>query len=194
MYIDKNFNNTDIKILRSEFKIKNLQFYNTLDNLTYNNNNNTFCIDFLPKKIYNIEKYNELEDYRLNCFSENCNESIETIFADDKFANKIVNITLNLITCFPSIIYLLKNDIINSYESNITKNGFYKLADLINYIIKFDIGGMGALLKCSNNFYLLLVINGGYNVSIYFSDKTKQHKDLTLLKKLVKQEGLFLRN
>lgn len=195
MDINNNFNDNDIKILRSEFKIEILEFYNILDNLIYNNNNNNiFCIDFLPQKVYDFEKYNELENYRLNYFLKDISdEYMENIFADDKFADQIVNITLNLITYFPSIIYLIKNDIITSYESSITKDGFYKLADLINYIIKFDIGSIGILLKCNETLYLLLVITGGYNISVHFSNKDKQNKELILLKSLVKKEGLFLR-
>lgn len=195
MYINDNFNDTDIKILRSEFKIETLQFYDILDNLIYNNtNDNIFCIDFLPEKIYNLEKYNELEKYRLEIFSkDNINEHTENIFADDKFADQIINITFNLITYFPCIIYLIKNDIITSYENNINKDGFYKLADLINYIIKFDIGCIGVLLKCNENLYLLLIINGGYNISIHFSNISEQSENLILLEKLIKNEGLFLR-
>ena len=195
MYIDNNFNNADIKILRSEFKIETLQFYDILDNLIYNNiNDNIFCIDFLPKKICNFEKYNELENYRLKIFSkDNLKEHTENIFADDKFADQIINITLNLITYFPCIIYLIKNDTITSYENNINKDGFYKLVDLINYIIKFDIGCIGVLLKCSKDLYLLLIINGGYNISIHFSNIEEQSENLILLEKLVKNEGLFLR-
>lgn len=195
MYVNDNFNDIDIKILRSEFKIETLQFYDILDNLIYNNtNNNIFCVDFLPEKIYNSEKYKELEKYRLGTFSKNnINEYTESIFADDKFAEQMINITFNLITYFPCIIYLSKNDIITSYENNINKEGFYKLADLINYIIKFDIGYIGVLLKCSKDLYLLLIIGGGYNISIHFSNILKQNENLILLEKLVKNEGLFLR-
>lgn len=167
MYIDVDFEDEQIKILRMEFNIKKEDFFNVIDNL-YDNDKNIFCIDFLPKKVLDNEKYYELEDYMLNTFSENTN--IYKIFADDVFARKIVNIALNLVVYFPSIVFLEKNEIISNYEINLHKRDFFKFEDLI----KFDVGKLKILCKCNNELYLLFGVEGGYSVYVYFSNKYRQ--------------------
>lgn len=180
------YENLKLFVLRNEFNIDKNKFINLIDSLI-ENEGNCYFIDRFPKTILNIEKYDEIEDYYIKTYSKNYSKDM---FADELFAKKVIKIILTFISYYEVIIYYesINNLDFKNFENSLNNKGFYKIANLIEYIITKDLSSIHFLLK-SKNSYFLISIKGGYNVEIY----SPNNEDLELISILVKNEGLFLR-
>ena len=112
------------------------------------------------------------------------------MFADELFAKKVTKIILTFISYYKVIIYYEKinNLDFKKFENSLNNEGFYKIANLIEYIITKDLSNIHFLLK-NRDSYFLISVRGGYNVEIY----SPNNEDLELISILVKNEGLLLR-
>ena len=173
-------------VLRNEFNIDKNKFINLINSLI-ENEENCYFIDRFPKTIINIEKYDEIEDYYIKTYSQNYSKDI---FADELFAKKVTKIILTFISYYEFIIYYEKinNLDFKKFENSLNNKGFYKIANLIEYIVTKDLSNIHFLLK-NRDSYFLISVRGGYNVEIY----SPNNEDLELISLLVKNEGLFLR-
>lgn len=173
-------------VLRNEFNIDKNKFINLINSLI-ENEENCYFIDRFPKTILNIEKYDEIEDYYIKTYSQNYSKDI---FADELFAKKVTKIILTFISYYEFIIYYEKinNLDFKKFENSLNNKGFYKIANLIEYIVTKDLSNIHFLLK-NRDSYFLISVRGGYNVEIY----SPNNEDLELISLLVKNEGLFLR-